>query len=192
MVVKAMGKNAPESMRLKAQLAPQLGALNAATESKIAALSQRLEHYERQDRMRSYEKSLDDHATGVKPEEYPMIGTALAADRVGVLEDLKGIAREDAAYRMATGESGPPLTAPEAYARLEQRYAAIHRRLAPKATLQTTDQSPQAGTPAAKKPAPAATMASLQGAPTRTAPMSLKEEDDALWAEIKKTHGVGV
>ena len=190
MVAKSMGKNAPAELRLKAEMAPQIGALGEAVRSKIQELEARLGHYETKDRIQSYEKSLYDHATGVKPEEYPLIGSALAVDRDGVLEDLKEVARQDAAMRIATGESGDPLSPVEAYKRLEQRYAAVAKRLAKPAApaAQTPGPSPQTSVPAAKKPAPAATMASLQGAPNRTTPMTLKEEDDALVAELKKKY----
>lgn len=190
MVAAQLGDKAPPEIRLKTAAAKQFGDLRESFAKEVRSLQERLDYRDAQEQARDYERSLQDYAIGVKSEEYPTIGRAIATDKTGVMGDLLEVAREDARVRVAKGDTGQPITAQEAVKRLEAKYASIAKRLGGVSPTQTTTSPQVAAITAEPKSAPPATMTALGGTPTARSSVArtLAEEDEELRNTIKRKY----
>ena len=172
----------PEA-RARLQMAPELHAIREQSSRDVQALRQELESMRAQERAREYERSLQKFSSGVSTESYPLIGRLAKDDPSALAEELFAVAQEDARAKYLAGESGPPMTPEQAARVLEQRYASYQRRLGLAATP-PPNSTASAGTPVSAKPAPAATISSMSGAPpVRTAAKTLEEIEREIYNE---------
>lgn len=172
----------PEA-RARLQMAPELHAMRENTSRELGSMRQELESMRAQERARAYEQSLHTFSTGVSSDQFPLIGRFAKEDPDGLAQELLEVAQEDARMKYLRGESGQPLDATEAARRLEARYAGYQRRMGAQ-TPPATSTAPAGSTKSSAKPGPAATIASLSGAPpARPAGKTLEDLEREIYAE---------
>lgn len=174
----------PEA-RTRLQMAPELRAITERTTSEITSLRQQVQQMQAQEQARELENSMYTFARGISTEEFPLLGAIAADDQDVAVQELLDVAREDARARFVAGQPPAPLDLKAAAKTVEGRYGAYQKRLAALAAKAAPPApAPKAGIPApSAKPAPAATIASMSGAPpSRSAPRTL----DEMVAEIER------